>query len=121
MRTASGGADIFKHPHFLKHFRYFLFGPDPPETAIERFRKVVLAEAGTRGMILDALCRCACAEARQLGREEAAEEFFRLALECDLDQSVARAVREAVRRRPLRPATPSVVQSGRPKRAGIIT
>lgn len=49
-------------------------------------------------MILDQLCCCARAEARQLGRYDAGEEFFKLALECGADEGAARSVRDAAMR-----------------------
>ncbi len=92
--------EILEHPHFLKYLRYFLLGPDLPEETIERFRKVLIDNAGTSGMMLDALCQCARAETRRLTlerRHEAVEEFFKLALECGVDDGVARSIRDAVR------------------------
>lgn len=92
------GRGIFEHPNFLKYLRYFLFGPDLPEASIEVFRGLLIDDAGTSGMIVDALCQCALAEACRLGRYDAAEEFFKLALECGVDEGVARSVRDAAMR-----------------------
>lgn len=57
------GRAILEDPNFLKYLRYFLFGPDLPADTINRFRQVLIDEAGTSGMILDALCPCVRAEA----------------------------------------------------------
>lgn len=92
------GREILEHPHFLKYLRYFLFGPDLPKSTIERFRNILIDDAGTSGMMLDQLCRSARAEARLLGRCDAGEEFFKLALECGVDEGVARSVRDAAMR-----------------------
>ena len=92
------GREILAHPNFLKYLRYFISGPDLPEATIERFRQILIDDAGTSGTILDALCRCARAEARRLGRYDAGEEFLKLALECGVDEGVALSVRrEAMR------------------------
>lgn len=98
-RNGKQGREVLEHPHFLAFYlRYLIFGPDLPEASIERFRKILIDDAGTGGMILDQLCRCARAEARQLGRYDAGEEFFKLALECGVDEGVARSVRDAAMR-----------------------
>jgi len=67
---------------------------------IAGLRKIVVDDAGTSGMILDQLCRFARAEARRSSsgrRTNLHEEFFKLALECDLDLHVARCIRDGVR------------------------
>ena len=35
------GNAIFRHPHFLKHLHYFLFGPDLPADVIKAFEERV--------------------------------------------------------------------------------
>ena len=94
------GDAMLRHPHFLKYLKYFLYGPDLPAETVARFRQIVIDDAGTSGMILDQLRRFARAEARRLSsgrRTDVHEEFFKLALECDLELGVARSVRDAVR------------------------
>ncbi len=94
------GDAIFTHPHFLKYLKYFIFGPDLPAIVITQFRQVVSDDMGTSGMILNQLRQFARAETRRLlleKRREAVEEFFKLALECGLDVSTARSIRDAVR------------------------
>ena len=94
------GREIIAHPNFLKYLRYFVFGPDLSERAIDGFRQILIEDAGTSGMVLDELCRFARAEARRLNRDNrrrAVEEFFKLALECGIDEGMARSIRDAVR------------------------
>jgi hypothetical protein len=98
-RNGVRGKAILEHPNFLRYLRYFLFGPDLPADTINRFRQVLIDDAGTSGMILDALCRCARSETRRLaGGYDIAEEFFKLALECGVDEWIARSVRTAAMR-----------------------
>ena len=81
------GDDIYRHPHFIKHLRYFVGGPDLPVDAISGFCKVLNDDAGTSGMILDELCRFvrACVRDYRLDRRSAARGFYRLAVELNID------------------------------------
>lgn len=96
--NGTAGEDIFRHPHFFRYLRYFVLGPDLPEATIRRFADAV-ADCGlvTSGDE-EALQRLARAEVRRCGLERmaAAEEFFGLALELDLDAWTARAIRDSV-------------------------
>src|SRR5690606_17767870 len=40
-RNGTSGDDILKHPHFLKDFEYFVFGPDLPVSVLLSFKKRV--------------------------------------------------------------------------------
>lgn len=91
---------IFRHPHFLKHLRYFIYGPHLPEEAMEAFRAEVESCGPVTSGDVVPLTKCA----RRLTREhrleahDAADEFYKLALECGLGLSYASAVREYVRK-----------------------
>ena len=102
-RNGTSGNDIFRHPHFMKYLRYLLNGPDLPQSSIDGFCRLVGdCEPYTSGDIED-FCNYAKAEKRRkkLDRKKAAAEFYKLALECDLDEDTARAIRDTVFR--LRP------------------
>ena len=93
------GEDILRHPHFLKYLRYFILGPNLPHDVIAGFRQILIDDMGTSGMLLDQLCSYARAQARRLRthrRYRLHEEFFKLAVECDLSMHVAVLVRGAV-------------------------
>ena len=77
------GDAIFQHPHFVKYLRYFMDGPALPASTVEGFRKILIKDSGTSGMVMDQLCRFVRAETRRLGLERGAarEEFWRLAQE----------------------------------------
>ena len=40
-KNGTRGEDIFRHPHFLKYLRYFLYGSDLPLQTIEAFRQKI--------------------------------------------------------------------------------
>lgn len=94
------GNAIFRHRDFLKYLHYFLYGPDLPAPAIEGFRqKIAACGPITSGDIipLGDLARH-LTRAQGLDARRAAEEFFKLALDCGLDVSTARSIRDAVKR-----------------------
>jgi hypothetical protein len=99
-RNGTRGPAIFRHPHFLKYLHYLLYGPDLPEEVAAGFTQ----EVQRCGMITSGdifpLGKAArsLAKRRQLEMREAAEEFFKFALECGLDASDAEAIRSIVRR-----------------------
>jgi hypothetical protein len=94
------GDSILRHPNFIPYLRYFVLGPELPETTMEAFREL-LGELGTitsgdRRALVDFARREA--KGLTLDPRAAAEEFFKLALECGLDVDDARAMRDAVMR-----------------------
>lgn len=94
-------SQIFRHGNFLKYLRYFIYGPDLPGAIVEGFTKIIDDDAGTSGEVLDQLCRFTRAEVRRrlpTERYKLPEEFFRLALEKDVDLHVARCVRDSARK-----------------------
>src|ERR1700722_9535012 len=58
------GDDIFRHPHFLNHLRYFLFGPELPAPVIASFSASVADCGVVSSGDIDPLRK----EARQLVR-----------------------------------------------------
>lgn len=88
------GAALLEHGHFLKHLRYFLFGPDLPAETIAGLAALVADDVE-----LDELWSFARKETRrlQLDGRKASEEFFKLALECGLEDYEAQSVRDTVR------------------------
>jgi len=90
---------VLRHPHFLLYLKYFLFGPDLPHETMDRFRQAVADCGNITSGDIGPLCELARSLARQqrAGRD-LADEFFKLALECGLDPSDAREVRDSVKR-----------------------
>lgn len=93
------GADMFRHGNFVKYLRYFLYGPDLPETVIDIFRRKVIS-CGSPFTGSDALGVADFARgltrSHNLDKHSAPEEFYKLALDCGLDAGDARTVRDSV-------------------------
>lgn len=101
-RNKTVGDDIFRHPNFLQHLRYFLFGAELPDDVIEAFSGKALAyghvgpsdalELGTFGRDLTRKRDLAV----RIGADAVAEEFYKLALDCRVYQGHALAIRKRV-------------------------
>lgn len=85
------GSDIFYHGNFLKYLHYFIFGPDLPRDLIDEFFAEV--DEGNLPSLARKLVRKYGLDSRV-----AAEEFYKLCLECDLAEEESRSVRDSVRR-----------------------
>jgi hypothetical protein len=100
-RNGTRGDDVFRHPHFVKYLRYFLYGPDLPKDVIALFQKKV-ADCGSPFTSSDALTVADFARdltrAHGLEPHGTAEEFFKLALDSGLAPGDARTVRDTVKR-----------------------
>ncbi len=97
-----GGSELpyFRKPHFKRYLRYFVFGPDLDPSIVAGFRQSLADEGPATSGTVDVLVGFARGEVtrRRLDRSSAAEEFFKLALECGLDISMSHAVRNGVMR-----------------------
>jgi len=97
-KNGTSGDAIFTHPIFLKCLRYFLYGPDLPGAVVDAFQKKV----DDCGMVTSGDVIPLGNYAKQLTRShgldtiDAPDEFYKLALDCGLDEGVARSVRNAV-------------------------
>ncbi len=99
-KSGTTGDAILTSPHFARHLRYFIHGPDLPPEVVRGFVKILDDDAGTSGMVLDQIQRYVRAEVRGRGLEpgDAAEEFFKLAHEVgrpDLARDVRTAAKQA--------------------------
>lgn len=98
-KNGTRGDAIFRHPHFLRYLLYFLYGPDLPNEVAGAFRKKV-ADIGfvTSSDIvpLGAFARN-LTRVNRLDGAHAAEEFFKLALDCGLELYEARSIRDSVK------------------------
>jgi len=96
--NGTSGEKIYKHPHFLAFLRYFIFGPDLPATIIDAFSKIVSRESYISGSDMPGLRTFVRSETRkyELNPKTASEEFYKLALECGIEEYLARMIRNAV-------------------------
>ena len=97
-KNGTSGDEILRHPHFLKHLEYFICGPDLPMAAIEKFRS---ESSGSRltGSDVNDLTPYArsCVRQNLLDPYHAADEFFKLAVECGAMPGYAENIRKSVR------------------------
>jgi len=97
-KNGTSGAEILRHPHFLKHLEYFICGPDLPTVAIEKFRR----EAGSSYLTGSDIVELgpyarSCVRQYRLHPHHASEEFFKLAVECGANPSFADNLRKSIR------------------------
>ena len=97
-RNGTSGEAIYEHPHFLKHLRYMVFGPDLPSHSADGFARLVEECSPLTSGDIEAFHRFARGETRKRGleRREAADEFYKLAIEFGMEQFEARQIRGAV-------------------------
>lgn len=87
----AGDRDILEDASFLKYLRYFILGPDLPQPVVAEFKKLVdepFSETDNIGRFVRERIRSGAVD-----RLRAAEEFFKLALECGLDDYEAKRIR----------------------------
>jgi hypothetical protein len=99
-RNGTRGEDILRHPPFLKYLHYFIYGPDLPAPVIQGFEEEIARCGRVSSSDIIPLGNYAKQQARahELEPGAAAEEFFKLAVECGLDASDAASIRRAVKR-----------------------
>ncbi len=97
-RNGHDDESMMRHPHFLPHLTYFVCGPNLPPDAILRFKNEV-ASCGniTSGDVIP-LSKFARSETRafRFNPHDAAEEYYKLALECGVWNSHAQMIRKSV-------------------------
>lgn len=94
------GDCIYAHPHFLPFLRYFVYGPDLPPEAIDRFCAHISGFTSFCADDLPDLHRITRKDIRRSGLDPhmVAAEYWKLALECRMDDFCARSVRDDIRR-----------------------
>lgn len=96
-KNGTSGDEILRHPHFLKYLEYFIFGPNLPVTAIERFKSKSDFDELSGGDMsgLTSYART-CVRQNSLNPDRAAEEFYKLANECGAMPEFAKSLRKSV-------------------------
>lgn len=97
-RNGTAGDALLRHPHFLGYLRYFIHGADLPPAVLTAYARAV-EDCGsiTSGDIqpLSATAR-ELVRAHRLDPKPAADEFFKLCLDLDLDPQDAGSIRSSV-------------------------
>lgn len=98
-KNGTSGKNIFRHRNFLPYLQYFIFGPDLPKETIDVFSQIISAESFISGSDVPGLRKFVRSETRKyrLIPKEACEEFNKLALECGINNELARILRDDVR------------------------
>lgn len=98
-RNGTCADEILEHPHFLQYLQYFVFGPRLPPSVIQQFKEVATFSGYLTAGDLNDLAASARAVVRsaQLIPAQAAEEFYKLALECGAVPSSAEIIRNSIR------------------------
>lgn len=98
IRNGNTHDEILRHPNFLKHLRYFVYGADLPQSVIAPFAEAV----DDCGMVTSGDIVPLGQKARQLARTHglersaAAEEFCKLCLDLGLSLTQSASVRASV-------------------------
>jgi hypothetical protein len=98
-KNGTSGEAIFRHPHFLKYLQYFVYGPNLPREVVAAFEERIAESGFITSSDLVPLGRFArqLVRANHLNSSDAAEEFFKLTLECGLELHEARLIRDSVK------------------------
>jgi hypothetical protein len=92
-------SEILTHPHFLKYLHYFICGPQLPADVVATFRELAVAPLRD----LEQMRQFVRARVRDRDLSDPGEEFFKVAVECELDLFEAKSLRSdamnAARRR----------------------
>lgn len=98
------GVEVWEHPNFKRHLRYFLFGTDLPDGAILEFEDGIRDPKWINGSDGIDLGKKAIKIARKYGiqKREAADNFFKLCLDIGISFSQADMIQGIVRRSSLK-------------------
>jgi hypothetical protein len=98
-RNGTIGDEILEHPHFLPYLEYFVLGPNLPSTVILQFKEMAKCSGYLTAGDINDLAPSARATVRsgRLNPPQAADEFFKLAMECGAMPSSAEIIRHSIR------------------------
>jgi hypothetical protein len=94
LRNAHTDDAMYEHPHFWKYLLYFINGADLPRPIIDQFAEIAADEMRDH----DALSKLSRKATRSVSGDSGskAEEFYKLALDCDCGLPEALGIRRAV-------------------------
>ena len=92
------GYVIFGDPRFLEYLHYFIYGPNLPDQVINEFSNVAYPYEYISGGDIKDLRELAISlvDEYKLNPKEVACEFFKLAIECEMDVYYAQLIRDTV-------------------------
>jgi hypothetical protein len=93
-RNAHSDEEMYEHPHFWKYLLFFIHGAKLPENVKSRLAELAADTKRDHGS-LDKLARELCRSLREDNATKA-EEFFKLAMDCDCTLTEGMNVRRAV-------------------------
>jgi hypothetical protein len=98
-RNGCKGSDIYTHPNFIRHLRYFLFGAELPDEVIMAFEEKVGNPQWVSSSDIVPIGKFARDLTRQyrLDNADAPEEFFKLCLDMGLSLTTAESVMRSVK------------------------
>ncbi|WP_165681931.1 hypothetical protein [Metapseudomonas otitidis] len=96
-KNGTSGDEILRHPHFLKYLEYFIFGPNLPVAVIEKFKSKSVSDhfSGSDMNDLTPYAR-ECVRQNRMEPHRAAEEFYKLAIECGAMPAFAENLKKSV-------------------------
>ena len=99
-RNGTEGELILKHPGFHKYLKYFILGPDLPLEIINEFRKLVDNCKPVTSGDIELFCKLSSKQvkANQLYSNSIAEEYYKLCLELELSEVMARIIRDKIKK-----------------------
>jgi hypothetical protein len=97
-RSKTVGDEIYRHPNFLAHLRYFLLGANLPQQVIDDFSAKVLSCGHVGPSDALDLGKYARGLTRKWGlsSHDHAEAFYQLALDCGVYQGHAQTIQDIV-------------------------
>ncbi|TFW13366.1 hypothetical protein E4L96_19915 [Massilia arenosa] len=96
--NGTSGRAIYAHGNFLKYLEYFIFGPDLPESIVALFKETMWCSGYlTSGDVNDLAPKArAAVRSARLNPSVAAEEFYKLTLECGAMPCSAETIRKSI-------------------------
>lgn len=100
IKNGTSGRSILNHPHFMKYLEYFIYGPNLPKSTVISFYEASQFGGNLSNSDMHELLPAAKAIVRSRGMDvnTAADEFYKLALECGAISSTAESLRNTIRK-----------------------
>jgi hypothetical protein len=99
-KNGTSGEDIYRHPHFLYYFSYFLSGASLSSLVKEGFKQQVDRCGSITSGDISTLSNWVnqLTKSNKLDQGEGSEEFFKLAIECGINVSYSASIVKGIRK-----------------------